>query len=179
MWLRLLGNILAFVSAARSRSENRDEVAACYRRMDIVLANCRPDSLDMRLYNNVTKQWTLHPNLNCFNGHGAKTVPGPDPYPSGTSDPSRPWIPKQLISLEACKLGCTSDPLCTGIVTGVYEPGPPPDQCIGAPTQCSEEICNLKPGQVQRLKPGKYYHNKQIFLPKGSAIIGAGVRACE
>ena len=168
----VLGIILAFTSTAQSQTPVSNAVSACYRRMDIVVADCRPDSLSLRVYNNVTQQWTLHPNLNCFHGHGAETVPGPEPYPSGTSDPTRPWIPKKPITLEACKLGCTSDPLCTGIVTGVYGP---PDQCIGAPTQCSDEICNLKPGQVQRLKPGKYYHNKQIFLPKGSAIIGAGI----
>jgi len=150
-------------------------VAACYRRMDVVLTRCKPDSLDFRAYDNVTKQWTLHPNLNCFHGQGAETVPGPEPYPSGTSDPARPWIPKQPISLEACQQGCSSEPLCTGIVTGKYEPPPLLDQCIGVPTQCSEEICDLKPGQVQRLKPGKYYHDKQIFLPKGSAIIGSGI----
>ena len=49
------------------------------------------------------------------------------------------------------------------------------DLCAAAPTQCSAEICDLKPGQVQRLEPGTYYHNKQIFLPAGSAIIGAGI----
>jgi hypothetical protein len=151
-------------------------VAACYRRMDVVLADCRQDrSLDFRAYNNATKQWTVHSNLNCFGAHGAKVVPGPDPYPSGTSDPSHPWIPKQLITLEACQAGCTSDPLCTGIVTGTYVPPASLDQCLNAPTQCSKEICDLKPGQIQRLKPGNYYHNKQIFLPKGSAIIGAGI----
>ena len=49
------------------------------------------------------------------------------------------------------------------------------DQCTGVETQCSPEICDLKPGQISRLAPGTYYHNKQIFLPRGSAIIGAGV----
>jgi hypothetical protein len=104
--------------------------------MDIVLANCsNATNLDLRTYNNVTKQWILHPNLNCCCNKGAKSVPGPEPYPSGTSDPSHPWIPKQLITLQACQRGCTSDPLCTGILTGKYEPAPPPDQCSGAPTQ--------------------------------------------
>ena len=57
------------------------------------------------------------------------------------------------------------------------EPPPPPelDLCTNAPTQCSAEICGLEPGQVQRLEPGTYYHNRQIFLPAGSAIIGAGI----
>ena len=49
------------------------------------------------------------------------------------------------------------------------------DLCAGASTQCSPEICDLEPGQVQRLARGTYYHNKQISLPKGSAIIGAGI----
>eukprot|EP00937_MAST-01D_sp_MAST-1D-sp2_P004790 g4790.t1 len=150
-------------------------VAACYRRMNVDLAKCRADSLDFRAYNNVTKEWTLHPSLNCFHGRGAEAVPGPEPYPSGTSDPSRPWLPKQRITLEACELGCTSEPLCTGIVTGPYRPAPLPDSCAGAPTQCSPEICDLKPGQFRRLAPGTYYHNRQIFLPEGSAIIGAGI----
>lgn len=60
-------------------------------------------------------------------------------------------------------------------VTSVFKPAPVPDLCQDAPTQCSDEICNLQPGQVQRLKPGTYFHNKQIFLPPGSAIIGAGI----
>ena len=34
------------------------------------------------------------------------------------------------------------------------------DLCAGAPTQCSPEICDLEPGQVQRLARGTYYHNK-------------------
>jgi hypothetical protein len=76
-----------------------DSTAACYRRMDIVLANCsNATNLDLRTYNNVTKQWILHPNLNCCCNKGAKSVPGPEPYPSGTSGPSHPWIPKQLIT---------------------------------------------------------------------------------
>ena len=54
-------------------------------------------------------------------------------------------------------------------------PPEPPDLCAGAPTQCSAEICDLQPGQISRLKPGTYYHDKQIFLPQGSAIIGAGI----
>ena len=67
--------------------------------------------------------------------------------------------------------------LLTPVVTSKYEPPPPPelDLCTNAPTQCSAEICGLEPGQVQRLEPGTYYHNRQIFLPAGSAIIGAGI----
>ena len=62
------------------------------------------------------------------------------------------------------------------VVSAVFQPAPlPTDLCKDAPTQCSDEICNLQPGQVQRLQPGTYYHNKQIFLPPGSAIIGAGI----
>ena len=49
------------------------------------------------------------------------------------------------------------------------------DLCSGASTECSAEICDLKPGEISHLKPGTYYHNKQIFLPEGSAIIGAGI----
>lgn len=102
MSLLLLANIyMAFVMDRKGSAG----VAACYRRMDVVLADCKAgDSLDFRAYNKNTTQWTLHANLNCFSGHGAKTVPGPDPYPSGTSDPDKPWIPKQQITLQACKV---------------------------------------------------------------------------
>ena len=176
-------NMTAGHTSTVTPDHSDDAVAACYRRMDVVIAKCRPDdSLDFRAYDNVTEQWTLHPGLNCCcGGEGAETVPGPDPFPSGTSDPTHPWIPKQKITLDACRQGCSSDPLCTGIVTGKYEPPQPPpppvtpDHCIGAPTQCSAEICDLQPGQISRLEPGTYYHNKQIFLPTGSAIIGAGI----
>ena len=102
-----------------------------------------------------------HTGLNCCGGKGAETAPGPEPY--------------GVLSLADCEAACVSELECTGIVTSTFGPPPPPDLCKDAPTQCSEEICDLKPGQVQRLQPGTYYHDRQIFLPNGSAIIGAGI----
>ena len=56
MMIQTLAVLAAGISAA-AWSDNRDgETAVCYRRMDIDLAKCRPDSLDVRLYDNVTKQ---------------------------------------------------------------------------------------------------------------------------
>jgi hypothetical protein len=90
-------------------------VAKCYRRMDIDISKCpKQAQLALHTYDTTTKQWTLHPGLNCFGGgNGAKTVPGPEPYPNNHT----------LITLDACQASCTSDASCTGIVTNIYTPG--------------------------------------------------------
>jgi hypothetical protein len=130
--MRRLFASVVLVNATVILASAHPMVAACYRRMDVVIADCVPNyEFRFRAYNNVTKQWTLHLNLNCFGGHGASTVPGPEPYPSGTDDKPA------LVTLEACQTGCSSDPLCTGIVTGIHQPAPPPG---GIPYNPGEQI---------------------------------------
>jgi len=117
--------------------------------------------------------------VNC-DGKGGHSVHGaPEPFGLG-------------ISVARCEGACeaytnSSAANCTGIIVSKpYNtscapahvqscPDEPSDLCAGAPTQCSPEICDLQPGQISRLKPGTFYHDRQIFLPTGSAIVGAGI----
>ena len=165
----------------------------CYLRTDIDPARCSKDPR-FNLYQRTGKTFTdPKAGLNCCCGKGGEAVPGaPEPFGTG-------------ISLARCEQACETYGNCTGIIVrGPYTPQNLTDQCNGIATQCSAEICGLKPGQVSRLKPGtcllrgalpcgteftpgmglisrghshwsRYYHNKQIFMPSGSAIIGAGI----
>ena len=147
-------------------------VVDCYLRTDIEPAKC---SLDPRfeLYQQLwDKSWSApDKGVNCCCGHGGSAVSGaPEPFGLG-------------IPLAHCQQACEGYSTCTGIlVTEPYNSSCAPahvqtcpDLCAGAPTQCSAEICELKPGQLSRLKPGTYYHNRQIFLPPGSGILGSGI----
>ena len=157
-------------------------VVDCYLRTAIEPAECGKDlrfDLYQRLPNNA---WSAPvTGVNC-DGKGGHSVRGaPEPFGLG-------------IPLASCESACEAFPNgtansgnCTGIIVSKpYNssceparvqscPDKHPDLCAGAPTRCSPEICDLEPGQVSRLKPGTYYHDKQIFLPTGSAIIGAGI----
>ena len=145
----------------------------CYLRTDIEPAKCGKDPRFELLQLLPNKTWSApDTGVNCAGGGGGSAVHGA-PEPFGLD-----------ISLARCERACEGYyPNCTGIiVTKPYNSSclpshvqSCPDLCVGAPTQCSAEICDLEPGQVSRLKPGTYYHDKQIFLPQGSGIIGAGI----
>ena len=144
----------------------------CYLRTDIDPPKCTTSELfDLYQLQHDNKTWSAPtPGINCCGHEGGTVVPGaPEPFAA------------VAIPLAACEKACEdySSKGCTGIIVSkprVITP-PRPDLCKGIPTQdqCSAEICDLKPGQISRLRPGTYYHNKQIFLPQGSAIIGAGI----
>tara|TARA_B110000208_G_scaffold176848_1_gene223557 strand:+ start:151 stop:3924 length:3774 start_codon:yes stop_codon:yes gene_type:complete len=174
----MLATVAAMATAAGS-SYPGAMVVDCYLRTDIVPAKCGHDvrfDLFERLPN---KSWAPPvTDVNC-DGQGGHSVHGaPEPFGLG-------------ISLARCEDGCetygNSTSNCTGIIVSkpfnssclpahVQScPFKQHDLCNGAPTQCSAEICDLQPGQLSRLKPGTYYHDKQIFLPQGSGIIGAGI----
>lgn len=66
------------------------------------------------MYARSNNSWKEYTGTNCYdNGHGAKTVPGPEPY-------------AKAITFSACQEACSSDAKCSGIVTSVYGPAPPP-----------------------------------------------------
>ena len=147
------------------RGDTTQQVVDCYLRTDLDAAKCSKDGR-FDLYQLVNNRTWAGPvvGINCCGGKGGTVVPGaPEPFGTG-------------IPLAQCKQACQtsySDKGCTGII--VSKSYNITDQCTGVETQCSPEICDLKPGQISRLLPGTYYHDKQIFLPRGSAIIGAGV----
>eukprot|EP01046_Picozoa_sp_COSAG06_P034186 COSAG06_NODE_3559_length_5187_cov_13.975236_5_plen_419_part_00 len=147
-------------------------VVDCYLRTAIDPAKCTSTPEFDLLQMDWNKTWSApDPGINCC---GTMVLPhAPEPFALG-------------IPLAQCKQACEnySSIGCTAIIVSATPfnrscmPSHAlecPDLCTSAPTQCSPEICDLRPGQVQRLKPGTYYHNKQIFLPAGSAIIGAGI----
>eukprot|EP01047_Picozoa_sp_COSAG01_P061216 COSAG01_NODE_7613_length_3127_cov_1.861625_5_plen_315_part_00 len=140
----------------------------CYLRTHIVLDKCSKDPrFDLyELQHNRT--WSApRADINCC-GPGTLVPRAPEPF-------------AKSIPLAQCERACEqySSSGCTGIIVSKpYNITPPrPDLCKGIPAQrqCSPEICDLQPGQISRLKPGTYYHNKQITLPPGSAIVGAGI----
>lgn len=160
------------VAGATGELEPGATVVDCYLRTNLEPATCGQDPRFELLQLLPNKSWSApDEGVNCCCGRGGSAVRGaPEPFGLG-------------IPLAACERGCEGYTGCTGItVTKPYnsscEPSHVqncPDLCAGAPTQCSPEICDLKPGQLSRLKPGTYYHNRQIFLPEGSGIIGAGI----
>eukprot|EP00729_Bicosta_minor_P023109 gene23109-28727_t len=108
-----------------------DMEANCYRRMNITLSQCvSTNQFDMYLYDRSANAWTKKAGLNCFGGNGARTVPGPEPWPANDTP----------VTLSKCQTACSSDQQCTGIVTGVFRPAPPPPPPGGIKWNPGEQI---------------------------------------
>lgn len=108
----------------RAKEDSEAALMACYRRMDVTVSSCaKASGVTLHQLNRRTGMWSTVADTNCYTGHGASVVPGPEPWPCCHDNATGAKHPKP-VTLDACRTGCSSDPQCSAIITGPHV-GPP------------------------------------------------------